>query len=342
MNDALNNSVEKKVVVASFFSAVLLLAASSLSLETDTRFAAGNDDAAMSTQRSVALTFDDLPGTAVSGGNCEAVTLLEVNERLLSHLEGFEIPATGLVTASRACEELRAKLLPRILELWLEAGHDLGNHTFSHPDLNNTPLEDYKEDIIRGEQILRRVLEQQGRELRFFRHPLLHTGADTNTKQAVATFLGERGYRVAPVTIDNQEWIFAAVYTRAKQAGDHETMERVVEAYIPFMKEVFEFFEEWSREVLGREIPQVLLLHVNELNADHLPRLVRMMRRRGYEFVSLEQALRDGAYESEDAYAGPRGLSWLHRWALTRGMELRQEPREPEWLSELFRSYRQD
>ncbi len=104
------------------------------------------------------------------------------------------------------------------------------------------------------------------------------------------------------------------------------------------MEEVFAFFEQWSVEVLGREIPQVLLLHVNELNTDHLDRLLVMMRRRGYDFVSLDEALRDDAYRSEDGYVGPRGLSWLHRWALARGMEPREEPREPEWLAELFRA----
>ena len=291
-------------------------------------------------RRAVALTFDDLPATAVAGGDCDAATLLDLNRRLLAHLARFEAPATGLVTASRVCDELRGAVLPAALALWLDAGHDLGNHTFSHPDLDRTELEAYESDVIRGEAPVRRLLAERGRALRYFRHPLLHTGADRARKEAVDAFLAGRGYIVAPVTIDNQEWIFAAVYARAKQRGDGETMRRVASAYLPFMEEVFAFFEGWSREVVGREIPQVLLLHANELNADHLDELLGMMRRRGYVFVTLDDALRDEAYRSPDGYVGPRGLSWLHRWALARGMEPRQEPREPEWLSELLREGR--
>ena len=293
-------------------------------------------------RRAVAFTFDDLPGTAVAGGNCDARALMTLNRRLLAHLERFAIPATGLVTESRVCDELREEVLPQALSLWLDAGHELGNHTHSHLDLNTTPLEVYTRDILEGERTVRRLLSERGRDLRFFRHPLLHTGVDIGTKEAVSSFLEARGYRVAPVTIDNQEWVFSAVYARAKAAGDHDTMERIASAYVPFMEDVFAFFEERSRTVFGREIPQVLLLHANELNADHLPQLVEMIRRLGYDFVSLEEALEDEAYRSEDGYVGPRGLSWLHRWAVARGLEPLQEPREPEWVAELFSSYQQN
>lgn len=293
-------------------------------------------------RRAVAFTFDDLPGTALAGGNCDAGALMTLNRRLLEHLERFAIPATGLVTESRVCDQLREDVLPQVLSLWLDAGHGLGNHTFSHLDLNTTPLDLYIRDIVEGERTVRHLLGAQGRELRFFRHPLLHTGADISTKEAVSRFLEARGYQVAPVTIDNQEWVFSAVYAQAKAAGDRDAMARVATAYVPFMEEVFAFFEDWSRTVLGREIPQVLLLHANELNADHLPRLAEMVRRRGYDFVSLEEALEDEAYGSEDGYVGPRGLSWLHRWAVARGLEPRQEPREPEWVAELLRSYRRN
>lgn len=314
---------------------VPLVAAPSGWGETDGRTAAPPDE--VRSRRAVAITFDDLPGTAVAGGNCDAATMLELNRRLLAHLEHFEIRAAGLVTESRVCDELREEVLPRVLSLWLDGGHDLGNHTYSHPDLNSTPLAEYERDIVRGERTVRRLLDERGRALRFFRHPFLHTGAEPATKQAVADFLQSRGYVVAPVTIDNQEWIFSAVYARAKESGDHETMRRVADAYVPFMEDVFAFFEAWSREVLEREIPQVLLLHANDLNADHVGSLIDMIRRRGYEFVSLEHALADEAYRSGDEYVGPRGLSWLHRWAIARGIEPKEEPREPDWLSELFR-----
>jgi hypothetical protein len=56
---------------------------------------------------------------------------------------------------------------------------------------------------------------------------------------------------------------------------------------------------------------------------------------RGYRFVSLEEALRDPAYTSTDRFTGGAGISWLHRWALTRGGTSRvlpDEPRTPDWV----------
>jgi hypothetical protein len=100
------------------------------------------------------------------------------------------------------------------------------------------------------------------------------------------------------------------------------------------MNDVFAFFEVWSVDVVGYEPPQVLLLHANELNVRALPKLTAMLQDRGYEFISLEEALSDPAYASSDSYVGPRGLSWLHRWALAKGMELREEPREPDWIAQ--------
>ena len=289
--------------------------------------------------RRVAVTFDDLPATAVVGGDCHEQALLDLTNRLLELIGEHEVPATGLVTESRVCDDLREDLLPRLLSMWLDAGHDLGNHSFSHLDLNTTPVPIYEEDVIRGEEITRRLLDERGTPLRFFRYPLLHTGADIGTREAVEAFLRHRGYTNAPVTIDSQEWVFAGVYSRAKERGDEATMKRVVDSYIPFMEGVFAFFEQWSTMVLGYEPPQVLLLHANELNADHFGQLVEMMHGRGYEFISLETALEDPAYELPDGYVGRRGLSWLHRWALAKGMELEEEQREPAWLAEMFRDY---
>ena len=289
--------------------------------------------------REVAITFDDLPGVAMlRSRRCDVDAYREMNGKLARTIAQHRIPALGLVVGSRLCER-HQDALPELLRIWLDAGAQLGNHTWSHLDLNDTPLAEYQADVVRGEGALEGLSRQPAARARYFRHPYLHAGDDSATKREFDSFLARRGYVVAPVTIDNQEWVFAEVYARAKDRGDSAAAERVGAAYLTYMDEIFDFFEKRSVEVVGREIKQILLLHANPLNADYLDRLVEMMRRRGYAFISIDEALEDPAYALPDSYVGPVGLSWLHRWALTKGMPPREEPREPDFITAMFRSY---
>ena len=110
--------------------------------------------------------------------------------------------------------------------MWVNAGLELGNHTFSHSDLNDTLLAAYLSDIIRGETITRALLEKKGQELKYFRHTYLHTGQDVETKVTVEQFLRERCYTAVPVTLDNLEWAFAKVYDRAWERGEERITDR--------------------------------------------------------------------------------------------------------------------
>lgn len=280
--------------------------------------------AAAQPQRAVALTFDDIPGVSYPRADvCDARAVTAWNAKLLATLRAHRAPALGLVVASNTCDG--ALPLPSILDAWLAAGHGLGNHTYSHPDFNSRTLAEYERDIIRGEAPLRAALTRHGQKLIYFRHPQLHTGDTAAKKAGLAAFLEQRGYVVAPVTFDNQEWVLANAYARTLD-------KRIAEAYVPFMESTVTFFEKRTREVLGRDIPQILLLHMNALNADTLDELLRMFERRGYRFITVDAALRDPAYAMRDGYTGPQGLSWIHRWGIGKGMPVVMEPREPEWV----------
>jgi hypothetical protein len=161
---------------------------------------------------------------------------------------------------------------------------------------------------------------------------MLQAGRTREAKERLEEFLSRRGYQQAPVTFDNSDWMFAFVYSGALARGDANMARRIRDAYVPYMESVIAFFERRAVEVVGREFPQVLLLHANHLNAEMAPELLAMLKRRGYEFVSLEQALRDDAYRMPNEYAGPGGFSWIHRWSMTKGMPNKGEPEPSEWL----------
>jgi hypothetical protein len=134
------------------------------------------------------------------------------------------------------------------------------------------------------------------------------------------------------VTIDNDEWIYAAVYADALRRDDHDAAARVGDDYLRYMESVFAFVEDVSRRLVGREIRQVLLLHANTLNADYFDRLALAMKARGYTFTTLDAALEDPAYGLPDSYVGRWGISWLHHWELTAGRKRSPAPDPPEWI----------
>lgn len=281
-------------------------------------------------ERQVAVTFDDLPATHGSLKKKQYVT-----EKLLAAIKAHGVPAIGFVNEYRMLPASETPARVALLKMWLEAGLELGNHTYSHIQIDRATLEEYKQDVVRGEQVTRALLAERGMKLRYFRHTQLRTGPTPAYKKALDEFLAGRGYTIAPVTIDNNDYIYAHVYEAAKARGDRAQVKRIVDSYLSYMEQIFDFFEKLSRDALGYEVRQTLLLHANELNADHFDDLALMMKRRGYKFISLEEALKDPAYKLPDAQVS-KGLSWIHRWMIAKGETMRPEPREPDFITKLF------
>lgn len=274
-------------------------------------------------ERRVVLTFDDVPVS----GTCDAQTIRQVTTHLTATLVRRGAPSAALVTP---IECVGGELLEETLSRWRDAGATIGNHSFSHLDLNGTPVAAYVEDVARAQERIDRAI---GQTERWFRPPYLHSGDEAGKKRAVAAYLQTHDYRIAPVTIDNQEWVYAGVYHDAVQSGDDALAGRVAADYLRHVEASVAFYEELSRAVLGREIPQILLLHANRLNADHLDAVIDLLAGRGYDFVSLEAAMSDPAYARDDPYLGTRGLSWIQRWALDEEIDVPDEPREHPWVA---------
>jgi peptidoglycan/xylan/chitin deacetylase (PgdA/CDA1 family) len=283
---------------------------------------------ALAQPRAVAITIDDLP----RGGDSRQLSLEAVKAmtvKLMTPFREQRIPVIGFVNEGRAVD-FGPEGVREVLELWLDAGAELGNHSYSHLNINRVPLVEYTADVTRGEPLVRAALAARGRTLRYFRHPFLFTGPTAEIKAGLQAFLDAAGYVVAPVTLDNADYMFASLYTRP------EYREQVRAAYVPYMEAVVAAFEAASVALAGREFPQVLLLHANELNADLMPELLAMLRRRGYDFIALEEALADAVYRSPEDYVGRNGFSWIHRWTRTKGLPITPEPEPPDWVTAAY------
>jgi peptidoglycan/xylan/chitin deacetylase (PgdA/CDA1 family) len=291
-------------------------------------------------ERAVAVTFDDLPGPPSGLVSSDVGALRANTAKLLATFNAHAIPVVGFVNEGKLVvdgentEGLAARTA--VLRMWLDAGLELGNHTYSHHSLNNTPLDEFEADVVRGEPVTRRLLEEKRMRLRYFRHPFLQVGLDLGKRRAFEAFLKERGYVVAPVTIDNDDYVYAAVYADALRRGDSGLASRVGTEYVRYMDGVFAFVEDVSERLTGRPIRQTLLAHASALNADYFGEVAKALEIRGYRFVTLEAALQDEAYSLPDTYVGNWGISWLHHWELTAGRKRSPSPDPPDWVTKAY------
>jgi len=285
--------------------------------------------------REIAVTMDDLPG--VSAVDLSLPHVERLTAGILDAFTRHHVPAIGFVNEQKL--EREGSVEPgrvALLRQWIDGGFELGNHTYSHIDLHTAAREQVESEVLRGERVTRGLLAGAGKRPRYFRHPFLHTGRSLEVRGAFQSFLHAHGYTVAPVTVDNSDYVFAAAYDRRLAAGDAAQAAVIVDTYIDYMTRVVGYYEDQAVALLGRPMRQILLVHANALNARALPRWLPQLEQRGYRFVSLEYALADPAFsEQRDEYVGAGGITWLHRWALTagkRGAFFAGEPEVPTWI----------
>src|SRR5689334_17161692 len=121
---------------------------------------------AESPAKQVAITIDDLPLGGGDGGPGDFQSVRRMTARLLAPFIAQRIPVTGFVNEGR-CRDMTTRELRAVLDLWLDAGADLGNHTYSHADLSRTPVAEFEAEITRGEPMTRAALAGRGRQLRY-------------------------------------------------------------------------------------------------------------------------------------------------------------------------------
>ncbi len=286
--------------------------------------------------RQICVTVDDLPTVAYGADNHA-----EITSKLIAHFNKYKIPAIGFVNESKLYPggELRTKEVA-LLKEWLDNGYELGNHTFRHSSYHRTLFSDYTADVLKGAVVTPPLSKKAGLPWRYFRHPYLHIGTRASAYDSLSIFLTEQGYTEAPVTVDNNDFLFAKSYAIAHRKGNTALTQRIGSDYVKYMEAKVIFYQEASQKLFEREIPQVLLIHASLLNADYLDDLAEMYQRNGYVFIDLPTALKDDAYREKITKFGNYGISWIDRWAISRGMPkefFANDPPTPEYINEVMR-----
>jgi peptidoglycan/xylan/chitin deacetylase (PgdA/CDA1 family) len=286
--------------------------------------------------RTMAVTIDDLPYVTVDAAylpNAQRAT----NE-ILRVLRKHQAPVVGFVNEERLTTGAERNARIKLLKQWVDMGAILGNHTFSHQDLNQLTIAEFENEIVKGDVVTRQLMQIRQPYQLYFRHPMTHTGDTQDKKEAIEKFLAARGYKITPHTIENSDFIFNAAYATALHQKDLASAKRLRDAYLDFSTAATEFAEKISPQIFGREIPQVLLIHANDINADALDDLLTRFEARGYRFASLDQVMKEPAYETRDSWVGKTGPTWLFRWARSKGLKISfaADPDPPQWVMDLY------
>lgn len=242
----------------------------------------------------VALTFDDLPS---HGPLPPGLTRVDVAKSIIGTLREWKAPGVlGLVNAKQLQDEPRDV---EVLRLWVSAGFPLGNHTYSHMDLDTNSAEAFQEDIAADEAVLRTLMPAG--DWHWFRYPYLHEGDTAQKREAIAAYLTHHGYKVAAVTLSFGDYAWNAPYARCAAKNDSHSIEELKASYVKAATESIRVGQEMARLVYGRDIKHVMLLHIGAFETIMLPRLMELLKEKGFTLISLDDAESDAAYKSEPA-----------------------------------------
>ncbi|MEQ9425400.1 MAG: polysaccharide deacetylase family protein [Cyclobacteriaceae bacterium] len=264
-------------------------------------------------QTPLAITIDDLPGVS-------QLPKWPINQRIVDSLAINNWPAIGFVNEHKFYDKegVLENEQTEILDLWLSNGFELGNHTFSHLNYHSTKPADYFENIEMGSILTKPLAMKYASQYRYFRHPYLRNGQTKKKKQQLNNYLKNEGYQIAPVTIDNSDWLFAAAYEKAYLAEDFKMLDSISKAYVQYMVNISIHYREKAKELVGRDIPHIHLMHVNLMNSFLIATVIKELEKADFEIVPLQDVLTDPVYEWEDGYYGPAGISWIERWAIAQ------------------------
>ena len=233
--------------------------------------------------REIAITIDDLPLVASkmdTPGNQQRST--ERFARIVQAFTENSVPATGFVIAGAIGKGQWA-----FLQQFHDAGLMIGNHTYSHYDLNHMSAEKYIADVDRADKKLAPIMT----EPKYFRYPYLAEG-NSQSKPKVLAYLADHHYTIAPVTIDSKDYRFNEQLYHVPYRQREGYVNKLKTSYLAY---IWDQTLRAEKRANGQPVKQILLIHANLLNSYVLGDIIQMYKRNGYTFITLTEALKNPA-----------------------------------------------
>ncbi len=248
---------------------------------------------------------------------------------LIEKLKAHQVPAIGFVHGQMISDgEKMYPVRTEIVRTWRDAGFEIGIGGYKHIWFHDTPFDEYVANAEKNEFITKKILAEKNLPLRYFSYPFLNNGKTTEDKNRFENWLTTRSLRSVKYTFDNQEWMYSFAYDAARKDNDVNTMKEIRVEYLDYMTKMTEHYEAYSQEMFGRDIAQTLVLTPSRLVTDTADEFFGFLAKRGYKFVSMDEAQSDEAYQTKEALVDSKsGISWFERWQMAQGKKLLDEPK---------------
>jgi peptidoglycan/xylan/chitin deacetylase (PgdA/CDA1 family) len=255
----------------------------------------------------IAITFDDLP---LNGELPPGVTRVQIARDTLALLKARHVPAAyGFINARKLEGNADAA---EALKVWA-AAEPIGNHTYSHLDLNANPAEAFEREIEQNEPALELLAAKDG-NWHWLRYPYLREGETVEKRRAVRAYLQAHQYRVAQVTMDWEDYLWNSAYARCVAKSDAKSIEWLRSSYLNIASQYLDLGRQMATLVYGHDINHVLLLHLGAFSSTILPDAFDLLKRKGFKLVTLEEAESDPVYEGDPDAGSKYGGSLLDQW----------------------------
>jgi peptidoglycan-N-acetylglucosamine deacetylase len=269
----------------------------------------------------LAITMDDLP---LNGLLPPGVTRVETTKDVLAILKRRHLPPVyGFVNAKKLEGNADAA---EALKLWA-AQEPVGNHTYSHMDLETNPAEAFEREIEENEPALELLAATDN--WHWFRYPYLHEGDTVEKRRAVRLYLKARGYSIAQVSLDWEDYLWNTAYARCVTKNDTKAIMWLRSSYLNTASEFLDLGREQAKLIYGHDINHVLLMHLGAFSSTILPDALDLLKKKGFKLVTLEEAQNDEAYEGDPDLGLHDAGTLLDQWMQVKQIKYPEHAEKP-------------
>lgn len=256
----------------------------------------------------IALTINRMVRTKIEPDRdqddwCYTENTVENFQKLVSALKENGVPPTVDFLAGESLDQT-------LQEEWLRSGNLIGSLSYAGRSVKKGTAQDFISNLARNEQALAPLWSRFERNQKYLRYPGLKLGLDDQRPREIRAFLKQNGYVEVPATIDSRADYFSQPYCAALARGDKVCANFIAATFKSLLLDRTMKARAAARKIAGRDVKQILMIQANQLTCDLLDELLRWYKAMGVRFISIDDALGDPFYATEDVTNTANQIIW--------------------------------